>query len=120
MLRGKPLDGATVVFHPQEGASTSPRAASGLTDTHGRFTLTTVKPGDGAVAGHYLVTVHKMVGEIPGAVTRPPDEFGAFPLSPDPSSGTSLIPERYAAPASSGLTAEVQPRRQNDFSFALE
>lgn len=119
-LRGKPLGGATIVFHPREGTAAAQRAASGLTDAGGRFTLTTVKPGDGAVAGPFLVTVHKTSGEIPGAVTMPPDEFGAFPLGADPSSGTSLIPETYATPGSSGLTADVQPGRRNDFTFTLE
>jgi hypothetical protein len=119
-FRGKPLDGATVIFHPQEGAAVSQRAASGLTDPRGRFTLTTVKPGDGAVAGTFLVTVHKSSGEIPGAVTTPPDDFGAFPLAVDPSSGTSLIPEKYATPSTSGLSAEVLSRRGNDFTFTLE
>ncbi len=118
--RGKPLDGATVIFHPRDGVSPPRRAATGLTDASGHFTLTTVKPGDGAVAGAFLVSVQKTTAEIPGAVSVPPDEFGAFPLGADPTTATSLIPEMYALPETSGLTAEVRPHGRNQFTFALE
>lgn len=118
--KGKPLEGATVVFHPRDGISESRRVAAGTTDTKGRFRLTTVKPGDGAVAGQFFVTVEKTTVVDPGAVAVPPDEFGAFPLGADPSTAKPLIPKKYFSPESSGLTAEVKSSGGNSFSFALQ
>lgn len=118
--KGRPLVGATVVFHPREGVSESRRAASGFTDTSGRFVLTTLKPGDGGVAGAFFVTVEKTTAADPGVVAVPPDEFGAFPLGANPSTAKPLIPERYFSPATSGLSAEIQPAGRNDFSFSLD
>lgn len=119
-FKGKPLAGATVVFHPREGISASRRAAAGLTDSAGRFTLTTLKPGDGAAAGSFLVTVEKTSPTVAGASAPPIGESGAFPLGPDPSFAKPLIPEKYFSPASSGLSAEVQPSGSNAFVFTLD
>jgi hypothetical protein len=52
-LDGKPLPGATVSFMPMgEG-----RAATGRTDTDGRFLLGTFGTEDGAAAGEYKVVI---------------------------------------------------------------
>lgn len=118
--KGKPLEGATVAFHPREGATASRRVAAGRTDSAGRFTLTTVKPRDGAVAGEYLVTVTKTTAVVPGAVAAPRDENGAFPMGPDPSFAKPLIPEKYFSPATSGFSAEIKPTGRNEFSFSLQ
>lgn len=118
--KGKPLEGATVVFHPCDGVSESRRAAAGTTDAKGRFRLTTVKPGDGAVAGQFFVTIEKTTAVDPGAVAVAPDEFGAFPLGADPSTAKPLIPKKYFSPNTSGLTAEIKTRGRNEFSFSLE
>ncbi|GIW99923.1 MAG: hypothetical protein KatS3mg111_3256 [Pirellulaceae bacterium] len=67
-LDGKPLEGATVTFVPQ---SPGARTASALTGSDGRFVLTTVKGGDGAVPGTYAVTIKKVV---PGQQTAPVDD----------------------------------------------
>lgn len=118
--RGKPLDGATVVFHPLEGAGISRRTAAGVTDSSGRFSLATVKPRDGAGAGAYRVTVEKTTPPNPGAVSATPDETGVIPLGPGSSAVKPLIPEKYFVPESSGLSAEVTPSGKNEFSFALD
>ena len=54
-LDGKPLDGATVVFHPVEGG----RPATGVTGADGRFSLTTYTSGDGAQIGEHKVVISK-------------------------------------------------------------
>ena len=58
-FKGAPVDGANVTFTPQ---GTGLRAAFGTTDSSGRFSLTTLKPGDGAMAGLYSVTIAKSSG----------------------------------------------------------
>jgi len=118
--KGSPLTAATVVFHPRDGLAAARRAAAGLTDSAGRFVLTTVKPGDGAIAGPYLVTVEKTTAADPGALAVPPDEFGVFPLGADPTVAKPLIPAKYASPGSSGLAAEVVAAEPNEFTFTLE
>lgn len=118
--RGKPLEGATVVFHPLEGVAKSRRAAAGVTNSAGRFVMTTLKPQDGVAAGGYQVTVEKTTTVVPGAVSMPPDEFGAFPLGADPSAAKPLIPEKYFSPATSGLSAEIKASGRNEFAFAIK
>lgn len=118
--RGKPLEGATVVFHPLEGVAESRRAAAGVTDSAGRFVMTTLKPHDGVAAGEYQVSVEKTTAVVPGAVSTPPDEFGAFPLGANPSTAKPLISEKYFSPKTSGLFAEIKASGRNEFSFTLK
>lgn len=118
--KGKPLEGATVAFHPRDGVTASRRAAAGLTDSTGRFTLTTVKPRDGAVAGAFLVTVTKTAAVVPPPVAAPPEGSGSIPLVPDPLLVKPLIPERYFSPETSGFSAEIKPTGRNEFSFSLQ
>ena len=56
MLDDKPVAGATVSFSPDAKGG---RAAVGTTDASGRYTLTTKKPGDGAMPGAYTVMITK-------------------------------------------------------------
>ncbi len=95
-LDGQPVEGATVAFVP---ARQTDLAAAGTTDAQGRFTLTTLRAGDGAVPGRYKVLV----------VLKATDERGQV---------KSLLPEKYAYPQTSGLTAEVM-QGANEFSFDL-
>src|SRR5947209_20048875 len=50
-MKGEPVDKAEVCFNPKHG-----RMATGVTDASGRFSLSTGKPGDGAVPGEYTVS----------------------------------------------------------------
>jgi hypothetical protein len=128
---GKPVEGANVTFVPQgQGA----RAAFGTTDASGRFSLTTLKPGDGAIAGLYGVTVEKASATAPASA--PP--AGLDPASPEgmaaaraayeasKAKGESspkpedLLPEKYKTVATSGLKADVQAAGGNDFTFDLK
>jgi hypothetical protein len=56
-MKGKPLEDATVVFVPPEGASY--QAATGVTDASGNFKLSTFTSDDGAQPGDYLIKVSK-------------------------------------------------------------
>ena len=63
-LDGNPVEGATVLLVP--GGSGDQRNAIGITDSAGKFRMTTLKENDGAFPGTYAVTVTKyeQSGEI--------------------------------------------------------
>jgi len=98
--KGKPLAKANVSFTPAEGAT---RAAEGLTDSNGRYTLGTFAAGDGALPGKYRISV------IARGPDRPPKagETGSG-MPGEMMAGDPIIPIKYFTPDSSGLTAEVK------------
>ncbi len=97
---GEPVEGAQVVLVPSDDDG---RPAVGVTDAAGRAALTTFEPGDGAVPGTYRVTISKTtaVGTEPEAESK------------------HLLPPKYAARHTSGLTVEVRGTGDHDFAFDL-
>ena len=97
---GKPVPSAHVSFVPRDASS---RAAAGLTDSNGRFTLGTFSTNDGAIIGKYKV------GIIAHGPARPakPGEGSGMPGETVP--GPPTIPQKYFAPETSGLVHEVKP-----------
>jgi hypothetical protein len=89
--QGKPLAKGTVTFIPTEPGP----PATGQIQPDGQFTLSTYRPGDGALPGRYAVMVIA-VGDTAG---RLPDE--ANPPPP------LLVPRKYASHRTSGITADV-------------
>lgn len=126
--QGNPVEGATVSFNPTSGA----RAASGRTDANGRFDLTSLNPGDGAIPGNYKVSISKVEDTDPSHhVTA--EQFAAMvaggtapptgPTSPGQKKAGGLeyhVPEKYLDSEKSGLTAEVTADGKNDFTFDLK
>src|SRR5687767_7103434 len=55
-LQGKPVAGAAITFVPTAGDGV---AASAITDSEGKYALTTWEAGDGARTGEYRVKVSK-------------------------------------------------------------
>jgi hypothetical protein len=110
MYKGKPVAKANVSFTPVEGAS---RAASGLTDSSGYYTLGTLSSNDGAAPGKYRVAI------IARGPDRPPKagETGSG-MPGEMMPGDPIIPQKYFAPDSSGLTFEVK-RGSNRANFEL-
>ncbi|MBM3980085.1 MAG: hypothetical protein FJ304_07335 [Planctomycetes bacterium] len=86
---GKPLERATVVFHPVGAADANGVKPRGTVGADGTFTLTSHTTGDGAPAGEYRVTVELWTA---GKGDDPP---------------TSRLPAKFANPEKSGLTATV-------------
>jgi len=101
--RGKPLPTGTVMFVPSEGP-----AATGEIGKDGKYKLTTYKTDDGAVIGTHKVTITALQG-MEGAL-------------PELRSGTPgpLIPAKYLTAESSGLTAAVKPKTNNEVNFELK
>ncbi len=72
--QGKPVAGATVVFHPLDAPDDARHKPAGTTDAEGYATLTTYVENDGAPAGEYAVTVEwRPVPKSPG--DDPPDRL---------------------------------------------
>lgn len=86
---GKPLERATVVFHPV--GTTDPNAVKprGTVGADGTFALTSYTSGDGAPSGEYRVTV----------------ELWSANKGDDPP--TNRLPPKFANPEKSGLTATI-------------
>lgn len=103
LFDGKPLSGALVVLH-RPGVATSetstdkskqkatPPTARGLTDSEGRYALTTYDTGDGVPEGEYAVTV----------VQRPAQKVGE-----SYEQGPNVLPPRYASPATTDLKVRI-------------
>lgn len=95
LYQGQPVAEARVVFHPQAEQEAELPKPQAETDADGRFRLTTLKPGDGALPGLYAITVElRQLRTIGEETVR---------------DGRNLLPARYSDPAKSDLTYEVQP-----------
>lgn len=99
--KGKPVPNANVSFTPAEGAS---RAATGLTDGNGNFTLGTLSTSDGALPGNYRISV---IARGPDRLPKPGETGSGMPGEMMP--GEPIIPLKYFQPDTSGLTFEVKP-----------
>ena len=110
-LDGKPLAGASVLFMPVDGGVPG-RAA---TKDDGSFSLTTFQEKDGALVGRHRVAVSKV--ETTGATAGGDGLSGK--LDGRRMRTSWLTPERYGAPATSGLEATVERGGKNVFEFQL-
>lgn len=90
LVRGKPAEHATVVFHPVNDTDAAARRPQGKVGADGTFTLTTYEANDGAPAGEYRVTLQLWLA------SRNPEE--------PPS---NRLPVAYSNPVTSGLKAKV-------------
>jgi len=97
--KGKPLPNAHVSFVPSDASS---RAASGLTDSSGRFTLGTFSTNDGAIVGK-----HK-VGVIANGPPRPAKLGEGSGMPGETIPGEPVIPMKYFLPDTSGLVQDVK------------
>ncbi len=124
----EPVAGATVTFVP----TGSGKAATGITDESGNYTLTTFKAGDGAVPGTYGVKIVKFEGSEPAEAAgggggggagggdigeQMPDDYGgAAEVSDEPPA--NLLPSKFESPDTSELEATVtEDPAQNVFDF---
>lgn len=118
-LEGAPVEGARVMFVPKG----SGRPAEGQTDKAGRFELSTFAPRDGALPGEHTVTV-TLVRAAAGASARTFAEGSEEAAMLAVSSGVEkppewIVPMKYSAPSSSGLSATVSAQSR-EFTFDLK
>lgn len=99
---GKPAEEAEVMFTPTTG-----RMASGVTDSNGRFELSTNSPKDGAMPGDHKVTIVQYYP--PG---KPP------PMTPGPL--PSRFPTKYGDLSQTPFSAKVERGGKNDFTFDMK
>jgi hypothetical protein len=71
---GKPVAGATVVFHPLDAPDDARHKPAGTSDADGNVALTTYVANDGAPAGEYAVTVEWRPAPK-GPADDPPDRL---------------------------------------------
>lgn len=101
MYKGKPVEGAEVQFW----GTGAPRAASGITDAEGKFSLSMFDINDGCLAGENVVTISKVDGDK--AASGPtPEQMLQDPMALAKAAATraaskdsgpkSAIPEKYA------------------------
>jgi hypothetical protein len=115
-MGGTPVPRATVSFQPTAPGG---RAAVGITDDAGQYSLTTFTAGDGAVAGDYGVAIAKMEeGAAGGAGTANTDQYIPPEGMKEPPPAKSLIPTRFNTARDSGLRASVGSGA-NTFDFDL-
>jgi hypothetical protein len=101
--RGSPAVGAEVVFHPLDTTAKKNRdSARGRVEADGSFRLTTYRAFDGAAPGDHRISITW------------------HPLSANGNGrGVNRLPERYARPETSQLTATVEAGGRNEFIFEL-
>ena len=116
-INGEPLEGAQVAFTSKLD-NKSVKAARGLTDANGGYTLTTyLNPQNevsGATPGEFRVTVKKT--ERPSAATVAEQFTGGNPAIVI----KNVVPDKYANAKSSPFTATVTQDGENKFDFNLE
>jgi hypothetical protein len=84
LVGGKPRAGIRVTYHPQFDIGSVKFTPNGTTDSKGKFTLSSGKPGDGAPAGEYIVTF-EFPALKPGGIEEEIDLFKGKYSSPEAS-----------------------------------
>ena len=123
----QPVEGANVTFLPV-GGGTDLEPASGITDSSGKFFLTSskaVKGGSGILPGEYVVLVSKIV--IPadpdteafeqGTITY--DELMARKSKKKSDEPKNVLPEKYSQRDKTDLQATVGQGKIAPLTFAL-
>ena len=118
-LDGTAVEGATVTFAP---SATGGTPAVGTTDASGKYSLMSFGTENGAVPGKYMVSITKFTfadaGGGGGDETEMPANYGG--ADEEQAGGQNELPDNYASPKDSGLTATVtESASQNVFDFPL-
>ena len=125
LYKGEPVEGATVSFW----AKKAPRAASGVSNARGEFSLSLFGVNDGAIAGENTITVSKAA---PGTGATAASSAEAMLSDPTamanaaaatgaggPEAPKSLIPDKYGSLGTSTLKETVTEQGPNKFVLQL-
>lgn len=112
-LHGEPVADATVAFCNDASA----RFATGRTDQHGRFTLTSYNPGDGALPGEHQVVVTKIEASDDENLNLSMDE--ALQARPRKHRPQQLLPPEYASRDTTPLVVSVSEEGEEDLLIEL-
>jgi hypothetical protein len=105
----QPVGSGKIMFFPATG-----RMAYGNINADGTYKLTTFEPGDGAPVGTYRVAIESTrLGADRWDIVKSFDEEIKISHRPDtrfyvPGKVEWQVPQRYARPETSGLTARVE------------
>jgi hypothetical protein len=119
-VNGQPVPDGKIRFIPEHG-----RPAIGSIAADGTYTLTTNKPGDGALVGTHRVSI--MATKVgPGSFGEPKSREEELELlkKRHPTKWLVagkvewLVPEKYSRPETSGLTATVEDKK-NEINFDI-
>jgi hypothetical protein len=106
---GKPVTTGKIWFYPENG-----RPALGVLAEDGTYTLTTDRPGDGALVGTHRVAIQSTTVGPGSMVPKSREEEVALSQKGHPGTWLVagkvewLVPEKYCRPETSGLTAKVE------------
>lgn len=116
---GQPLADAGVTFTPLEGG----RPAWATTDKQGRFALTTLKGGDGALVGEHVVTIAERGVDVPqmpkGVDADTASLIAELPTAQRRSNAGGLIDPIFASRSTSTLRYTVESGVSNVADFDL-
>jgi Carboxypeptidase regulatory-like domain len=121
-MQGKPVAGAAITFVP---TGADGEAASAITDSDGKYALTTWRAGDGARPGEYRVKVSKQEQTTvdPSKMVKNlsiEEEQKIYVENKKPSPpAKSLVPSKYQDESSSGLSHTV-PKGSSTFDIELK
>ena len=105
--KGKAVEGATIQFVTMD----EPQPAVGKTDASGSCSLS-------AIIGGNVVTISKVDIDKTNVKPIKPEDADLIGVSPIPTL-KNLLPQKYAAPGSSGLKEEVK-KGKNTFNYELK
>lgn len=103
-LDGQPLANATVQFL---AGSPDARDAMGTTDADGAFSLSTFKPGDGALPGKYKVVIQPPAGAVGGSAAASIEEAQKAATRSKSRAPAVTLPPRYTRPDQTVLSQDV-------------
>ncbi|MDR0609812.1 MAG: hypothetical protein LBG58_06860 [Planctomycetaceae bacterium] len=115
-IDGVPTEGISVTFAP---VGNNGNSAGGLTDSSGKYQLTTggAPVGSGAIAGEYYVTFSKI--EIEGSNLN--HEEYRKQIGNRPPKKTYLVPQKYENSTTSGISpVKIEKGKKNVFDFDLK
>lgn len=114
---GKPVESGTISFYPASGG----RPAVGKLGPGGHYQLSTLQEGDGALLGEHKVTIdsRKVIDGLPEPKSLQEEIEQANNNERRPSPKVVwIVPKKYRAQATSGLTASVN-QGSNEIDFKL-